>query len=201
MKTFRSGSAAAPNAAWSTHLSTVRSLWLTRLASTLLVLWVLAVVGAWLMLFGWMAGMMATHLEITDDWLSGSHYWGRRGFFWELSLIHAIGLSAAYLIGLLGAVTMWHVSRYRRLVVLIFPPLAALLVAWGFSSELRSEPSRQTLLLQNVALVTVVDLGVVLIGLLTGRAVTRWLVKLIIPPRLRVHLAFLWTADGLPVGK
>lgn len=39
---------------------------------------------------------------------------------------------------------------------------------------------------------------VLIMGLMIGRPVVRWLLCILLPPRLRSPLAFLWLADGLP---
>jgi hypothetical protein len=101
----------------------------------------------------------------------------------------------AVVVGGLHAVFLWHAKGLRRILAFVIPLTGCLttLAIWNFDPatfELRHwsmEPVLSFILLESAGL------GV---GLLLGRPVARGLLRILVPPKPRQHLAFLWTIDG-----
>lgn len=98
-------------------------------------------------------------------------------------------VAAGLLIGALAAATLL-VLKYHQ------PWLGLNTFGWGvvdLSQALRAEFGLP------FQLITVgVQTAALTAGLLLARPVARWLVALLLPPRLRTPLGFLWSMDGLP---
>jgi hypothetical protein len=110
-------------------------------------------------------------------------------------LIHATSLTLALLGGVFFAVFVWHAPWRLR-------PLALLpvLVGCGFAAAIwYMDPmsSRvRTWGLGHIARTALLDAIALAIGVLIGRTFARAMLTLLVPPKARQHLAFLWTCDG-----
>lgn len=99
------------------------------------------------------------------------------------------------LTGAFAAVFMWHLKRWWRLVAFV-PPLVGVgfaMLGWANSPMMRFVRGYGYARMQEILLLEC--LGVAL-GLWLGRPFARGLLTILIPPKPRQHLAFLWWTDG-----
>ncbi len=102
--------------------------------------------------------------------------------------------------GMLLVIILWHWKKRRYWLMLGMPLIAAFFVIWLI---LLDDVYRfiRPWALQRVLLEVVIQAVFIGVGILIGRPVARWLVRLCVPPRPRQHLAFLWKIDGkMPPG-
>lgn len=195
--------------------------WLNRLATTLLTGWVFFL----LLLFGLCSlflGMIAYgHLMETVDYRqlsppynSGQYVLPRYyQFRYEIRHISADDRDEqtrhewaqgwlAFFAALLGLITgmlfssfLWHCRGGLRLFgfLPVVASCAVAMVLWIGNPA--TEEIRVWGLLQmgEFFLIELIALGV---GLLIGRRVARGLIRVLVPPKVRQHLAFLWITDG-----
>lgn len=192
--------------------------WLARLGVMLAVQWSLAVIAVTL-LGGFFLGVcMFAHLEtytrngsthvvgsgttyrevrepyrgITENEYS-AYYEYQREQSWKYFIGFSIGLSI--FLGMFAPVVMWHASRQAQYGVLVFPVVVAgtVLLLWHINEYiLYILPWTLT----RLAAYTVLDIAFMAAGLAIGRPVVRWVLRLIVPPKLRQHVHFLWKCDG-----
>ena len=108
-----------------------------------------------------------------------------------------------YLTVFIASVCCSHWGRYWYYVLAVtLPGLVAAICAWFCFEEL-SRHGLETWAMGYAFLFMGVEMAAGLIGALTGRALGRSAVRVLVPPRWRGPLAFLWIVDGkeLPVGK
>ncbi len=111
-------------------------------------------------------------------------------------------LAAGLLLGVLGVAMLWHWPR-RRYAFLAALPLIPFLVAWmALGGSRMYDYIRSETHLRIFAQASVQVIGIA-IGILIGRRVARTLIRVLIPPKPRQALAFMWTIDGktLPLAK
>lgn len=106
--------------------------------------------------------------------------------------------------GMLFAVAMPHLRGWRRLcvpvVVFCFGMLYLFVAYLTQRSQVWFYPQWSgPQVFQPIVVPTACALGsiVLMFGMLVGRPVARWVLVLILPPRLRAPMGFLWRADGL----
>jgi len=99
------------------------------------------------------------------------------------------------LTGGFAAVFMWHLKRWWRVVAFVPPLVGVGFAALGWSNmasmryvrEFGYGRMREILLLECIG---------VAVGLWLGRPVARAVLTILLPPKPRQHLAFLWRTDG-----
>lgn len=197
--------------------------WLNRLATVLLVWWVLFLLvlfGLCTLFLGMLSyGQATEQLEYRQDppppGVTAPYYY--RGH-WEVRRIAGndverlererhervifFGVTSALsvLTGTFFAVLLWHATGWRRIFAL-GPPLVGCAFAmfiWNtdpMMSHVRDFGMRQ------IGFTLLLELVGVSVGLFIGRPVARLALRLLVPPKLRQHASFLWTIDGkrLPV--
>lgn len=109
-----------------------------------------------------------------------------------------LGCVAAVLgtiVGGMFSAFLWHCRGWRRLFAFV-PPL----VACGFAATIWSTDSMTVMIRdwgqRRIGEYFLWECLWVAIGLLVGRPIARGALHILLPPRLRQHLAFLWTTDG-----
>ena len=123
----------------------------------------------------------------------GTSYYQELLTRWRLfagfSALVAVGL------GMFCAVILWHASPVRRWAVLVFPFVVAVLTygTWALNENIDHVFTYSVERLFAYSLLNVICM---IFGLLSGRAITRGLLRLFVPPRLRQHVNFLWLCDG-----
>jgi hypothetical protein len=96
-----------------------------------------------------------------------------------------------------GAVSvfLWHVHDWRRLVA-----FAPALIGVGFTfvgwSNDAAAIQVQNIVRDQTAFCAILEIVGVLLGLWLGRPIARAALSLVLPPKPRQHLAFLWATDG-----
>jgi hypothetical protein len=124
-------------------------------------------------------------------------YWRHR---WpDVLIFYALSLGLGLLAGMLLVVVAWHWRRRRYTLGMLLPFVsAAFVVSFVVMMDEMFQfirPWAVSRVLYNASL-QACFIGV---GVLIGRPVARGLARVIIPPRPRQHLAFLWKIDGKPV--
>lgn len=93
------------------------------------------------------------------------------------------------------SVFFWHCRGLRRALALV-PPL----IACGFARFIWTTDARNARLAHwgrwHIAQYAAWQIVWVLIGLFIGRPFARAALTILLPPKVRQHLAFLWTRDG-----
>lgn len=122
------------------------------------------------------------------------HFW--RQETWEYVVVWSIPLLIAFIAGIVQTVVLWHLPRLSQFIV----PIALTALPYGVMVLIAFTNDdftymRPTMLTQGAIL-----FGATLtswsLGILIGRPIGRGLTRLLIPPRPRQVLAFLWHADG-----
>lgn len=201
------------------QVTSAARIWLSRLATLLLAWWVLFLV----ILFGLCAfflGMLAYgHMMEQTTWVSDvapttqpmyynsyyhSHYVIAPAasdpiIASDHSREMALFVLGTVLLGLLTggffAVLLWHVRGWRRVFAYLPALLGCGISAWGWSVDRQSIHIRPWGFGQ-IGEFVVIDLFAVTAGLWIGRPFARGLLTLLVPPKARQHLAFLWICDG-----
>ena len=195
------------------NLTPVRSVWLNRLGVGLLVGWVLFLV----VLFTLLAifqGVMANgfvhesvQFENVSPFVRGGvwryHYVERPPSLdkdqasrerFQKSVIILVSLLLGAVAGGVVSVCMWHVSDWRRFVAFAPALLGVGVTFLGWSTDASASQVQDVVRLQTLFCLLLESLGVVL-GLAVGRPVARAVLSIILPPKPRQHLAFLWNTD------
>lgn len=115
-----------------------------------------------------------------------------------IALCFLIGFSvvAGLLLGGFAPVALWHVPK-RRLAVGAVWPFVAAAGAYGLWVAAENTQFVTAWSLQRLGGYAALQSAAYLAGLRIGRPVARFLAKVIVPPKPRQVLAFLWRADGL----
>ena len=111
-------------------------------------------------------------------------------------LMASTAMVLACFLGGANSVFLWHIRGWRRLLPLLMPVLAwsGTLMIWI------TDPASESLHGWGVVRVStylMLEWVAMLTGLIGGRMIARGILHLFVPPKLRQHLAFLWTIDGL----
>ncbi len=129
------------------------------------------------------------------------------GVEWSAGLLLITVVLSGMALGMVFAVAMPHLKSWRRLLVpgaVVLLGLTLLLVVsivtrtqqnwfypqWAGPVVFRPVVVPPTLCVGGVA---------ILAGMCVGRPVARWLLPILLPPRLRGPMAFLWLVDGRPM--
>ena len=113
----------------------------------------------------------------------------------EEGIVIACGAALAFLLGALYSVFLWHLRGWRRYLCLVMPALGVggAICSWVLDP--------MTLQIRNwgvprLVLFLLLEWAAMLGGILLGRAVARGVLGLVLPPKVRQHLSFLWLRDG-----
>jgi hypothetical protein len=202
--------------------STIGRVWLNRFGTSLLVGWVMFLFCGFGLATLFMGIFPYSHLRNFSHWQSDespnagtgmrSHYYyavgsnrrsyddaagddEMRGEWIEMYMTIAAAGILAFLVGIFNAVFFWHLKSNTRMVALVFPLIAFVgasmcwlldymsrfLHGWGMTRL------GAYLLLESIC---------VMAGVVAGRTIARAILRWFIPPKVRQHLAFLWTVDG-----
>jgi len=120
--------------------------------------------------------------------------WQRRELF-ERALLIGVTALLGLVAGGLFAVLLWHLDGWRRALGLL-PALVG--CGWSAVAWL-NDPMTVWIREWGLRRLTFVCLGesaAIAAGIFLGRPVARGLLHILLPPKLRQHLAFLWAVDG-----
>ena len=191
--------------------------WLNRLATALLVWWVFFL----LVLFGLLTlfqGMLAYgYAAESVSWTNVSHgkntiprYTPRvytndqvdeqQRQQMETLTLATIAILLAAFGGCLFSVFFWHARGPSRLLAFLPPLIGCSVSTFIWMSDPMCE-FVQSYGMVRIGSFFLLESAAVAVGLSFGRKLARAVLMLIVPPRPRQHLAFLWTTDGkaLPV--
>jgi hypothetical protein len=98
-------------------------------------------------------------------------------------------------IGLLSVTLMWHWPRWRYYFCLLLPIVPAVLVTIPFFFN-NQYMLLHTQCIERIAFQAAVGCAGLLLGVKFGRSVSRTFIRIVIPPKPRQALAFLWQVDG-----
>jgi len=120
--------------------------------------------------------------------------WQRRELF-----EHALLMGVTALLGLLSggffSVLLWHVNGWKRALALL-----PALVGCGWCAVVWSNDPMAVWIRpwgeRRLGLVCVGECAAIAVGIYLGRPAARGLLHILLPPKLRQNLAFLWTVDG-----
>jgi hypothetical protein len=120
--------------------------------------------------------------------------WEVRGWGPFVATMYGFATLTGLIIGTVAATCLWHL-RWRAFLTLLLPVASVgfIYVLWS-NSELTA--AAQTWLNVRLGSYVVVEGAAVITGILIGRPVARFLLRLLLPDRLLQHLAFLWYRDG-----
>jgi len=121
-------------------------------------------------------------------------FWAERQRFQELAL-GAIAVGLGLLTGSLFTVLLWHVRWPWRALAWMPPLLGCCVAALIWVNDSMALAIWQWGL-NWIIVYCLMECAAVFIGLWLGRPIVRGMLRLILPPKPRQHLAFLWTIDG-----
>jgi hypothetical protein len=100
-----------------------------------------------------------------------------------------------WLLGALATVFLWHWRKRNYVWVMLAVVVPAASVAIYMNKAYEYEFIRGWAI-SRVAMLAAMQCAFVMLGIWTGRPVGRFIARVIIPPRPRQLLSFLWLADG-----
>jgi hypothetical protein len=110
-------------------------------------------------------------------------------------ILCAVSVFIGFILGTLVVTLFWHWPRGRYFWCLLIPLMPA-----GFLSLIYSQNSGYEMIRAQIAGRIAGQTGLqcfgILLGVLVGRKVSRTVVRMLVPPKARQLLAFLWTVDG-----
>jgi len=115
----------------------------------------------------------------------------RRQYIIMTAVTFALGMIAGGLV----TVALWHLRGWRRWLALIMPILGCGVSFMIFSLDPIYDPIRQWGE-RRIGEAFVVGMMGVVAGLKFGRPIARAGLRMLAPPKLRQHFAFLWLVDG-----
>jgi hypothetical protein len=113
----------------------------------------------------------------------------------DLAMINLGSILLGFLAGTLLVTFLWHWSRRRYIVGILLPMIAAGFLIGIYCLDDQYELCRAWCVRRLLTTITIQIAGIFL-GILLGRKVSRTIANMVIPPKPRQMLAFLWIADG-----
>lgn len=189
----------------------IHSAWLHRLSLGLILTWIVALLGVFLfltfMLGVWPGAYTDSYITIRPVPNTGPNatqymydlrdrsYWDQRNGVVFFVTMYGLAVVNGLLIGGIAASCMWHL-RLRIFLVMLLPGLAVGFVVFIWAnSGYEMTGAAQLWLYGNLAGFLLVECGAVFAGIVLGRPVARFMLRLLLPDRLLQHLAFLWYRD------
>ena len=109
--------------------------------------------------------------------------------------ISAGSLFSGFIAGTLCVTLLWHWPRWRYLWMLLLPAIPVTILVMVYRQIPEYVIIRLDCIEHLLSQAGIQSLGI-LLGVLLGRKVSRFLIRAIIPPKPRQALAFLWSVDG-----
>ena len=106
-----------------------------------------------------------------------------------------LSLFLGFLAATLLVTFLWHWRRRRYLTAIALPIIAAGFVLNAYIRDDQYTNIR-TWVINRVLLMFAIQCAGIILGILFGRKISRSLVRMVIPPKPRQMLAFLWLTDG-----
>lgn len=115
--------------------------------------------------------------------------------WWAQAWLAVLTISLGLITGGLFAVLLWHCKGWVRILAFLPAVLGCGVASTGWISEPQA-PAMRVWGLLHIGVYLLIDLLAIGIGLLLGRWFARGLIRVLVPPKPRQHLAFLWLTDG-----
>jgi hypothetical protein len=113
----------------------------------------------------------------------------------EYLIMISITFALAILAGAMVTVLLWHLRGWRRWLALAMPLVGCGCSFLIFSLDPTYDSIRAWGQPRIVATLGLELIGVI-VGLRLGRPIARFALRMLAPPKLRQHFAFLWIVDG-----
>lgn len=191
----------------------VGRVWLSRVSTLALALWITVLISVF---SGWAFGLFGISVVTIEElgrpwWMGGSqssniglYAYSHTRQYWEWVGPMA---TASVGLGLIGGIILvvvfphWRRSWYAATAVVV--PLLVGAVIWAMVASDQPRPGWNRPVMSTWANPYVYGQALLqvfgtLIGVGLGRQLARLTIRILLPPRLRPPLAFLWLADGLP---
>jgi len=110
-------------------------------------------------------------------------------------IISAVSVFLGFLAGTLCVTLLWHWPRNRYFWCLLIPLVPSGLLALSYGSSDQYEFIRNPVFERIAGQAGLQCVGL-LLGIMVGRKVSRTVVRMLVPPKARQLLAFLWQVDG-----
>ncbi len=108
----------------------------------------------------------------------------------------SVGSAAlGFFLGVLLATFMWHWPRRRYAAGIVLPAIALLFVICIYCNDHQYDSIRRWCIWRMV-IQFAIQSGGLMLGARLGRTISRALLRVVIPPKTRQLLAFLWLVDG-----
>lgn len=208
------------------HTTTASRVWLNRLGTVLLTVWVAFLLGLFALCTFFLGLLAYGHTMEMTRWVAPSYpmttmpatavssrryavpykpYYvirepaedpdERSSRAWTQVLLAMLAGAVALFTGGAFAVLLWHSKGFSRGVAFIPPLVGCAFVSFIWNNDVMTARIRSWGLGQ-IGLYLLLELVCVAIGLWVGRPFARGALRILIPPKPRQHLAFLWTTDG-----
>lgn len=105
----------------------------------------------------------------------------------------------ALIAGIVQAVTLWHLRGIARWIIPLVLTLLPYAILLAFTFGVDEFRYLRPMLVQNGGILFGATFALWIIGVVFGRPIGRGLARLLVPPKPRQALAFLWHADGKDV--
>lgn len=186
-------------------LQPAQSPWLARLGLlvlaiySLLVLWGMVMVhlGLGAMQYGFVASIEESARSTRSGWYHGSSMLEQLWWQWLPEIVFILCAITGFIYMMLATAFFWHWRRDAYWRLLIVPVLSGGIIFWiGVEDHDRS--FLHDMAIWRVAGAVVAVMFGMGLGVRWGRKTVRGLLMLLLPPRVRQSLAFLWLVDGKP---
>lgn len=127
----------------------------------------------------------------SDDY--NSRYQANRRF--ERNLVLACSAGLGWLTGVLAAIFLWHWRKRNYVWVAVVIVIPAIFII-SIVSTIEEYDVIRNWAISRVAMIAGFQAVFILLGVWMGRPIGRFIARLLIPPRPRQFLGFLWRADG-----
>lgn len=179
--------------------TTAGRVWLQRLGTLALFLWMAAILGATFMLGVVETAMHAVTLEELTQYSPAGRIVDEDFEQYPAFMAVVLGVSALagfVMVSLYAcAAHHWRKICYAAIAVLI--PMVPMTIAWRAWTW--DAPHLEAWAWRYLLMHAMVQVSAGILGAIFGRAILRLLATVLLPPRTRTLLGFLWLADGKPI--
>jgi hypothetical protein len=112
----------------------------------------------------------------------------------ELIVMTSVTFALGFVAGGIVTVLLWHLRGWRRWLAIVMPTVGCGVSMLIFSLDPSYQSIRQWGRPRIAGAFALEAIGVI-VGLQLGRPIVRGILRLLAPPKLRQHFAFLWIVD------
>jgi hypothetical protein len=179
-------------------LTTAGRVWLNRLGVFATIAWMFFLAWATFMLgLGEMGLQFATLDELTESSRVGRQVEADMDDYWAfMSLMLGLSAVAGFVMVTLYACAAHHWKKVYHMMLAAIVPLIPMTIAWR--AWISEAPHLEQWGWQYLLAHASIQVSAGIIAALLGRTIVRGLATVLLPPRSRTLLGFLWLADGKP---